>query len=123
MISNTKRVRRLQKEIYKRKGNPRYSKFIIRASDGLFLFQSSNTVMRGHDKYTLIKEPIQGIQIVDCEGCSIKELLIVGDGISEPVLIEDDIPFADDVAEGYLKDRANPFKDLSTDKLKEIAQF
>lgn len=120
---NSKRVSKLKSQVYKIKGNPTYTKFIVEAREGLFLFEANKGVIHHREHYTKLDKPIPGLEVVDCSSCSIDGLLIVGDGKSEPVIISDDIPYADEIAEGYLNNNENPYKNLSREQLIEIAGF
>jgi len=117
---NSKRVNKLRRNVYKIKGNPAYSKFIVQAKEGLYLFDSDKVVIHHKEKYSPIDKPVEGLQLLDCSEYSIDSILIVGDGKSEPVVIEDAIPFAYDIAEGYLEDSCNPFRGLGNEQLKKI---
>lgn len=122
MISN-KRVSKLKRRVYEIKGNPIYSKFMVQASDALYLFEANKEVIHHKEQYTKLEKPIEGLEIVDCSNCSIDNILIAGDGKSEPIVISDDIPFAYDIAMGYLEDSKRPFKNLSREQLIEIADI
>ncbi|MDU1412690.1 MAG: hypothetical protein E6929_07740 [Clostridium sp.] len=43
---NNKRVHKLKKEVYRIKGNHKYNKFIIKAAEGLFLFEANRDMQR-----------------------------------------------------------------------------
>jgi hypothetical protein len=117
---NNKRISKLKRDIYKKVGKLCYSNFIIQAIDGLYLFEMNKGAIFHKDKYIKIDKAIDGLEIIDYKECSIDSLLIVGDGKSEPVIIEDHIPYSERIAEGYLNNSNEPFKDFSNDELKEI---
>lgn len=125
MISN-KRISKLKKEIYKIKGKPKYSKCIVMAREGLYLFELNKVIEHHRECYKRIDDVIEGIEVIECKEYSIEDILIVGDGKSEfKVFIDDileDIP--NDVKERFkescIKNPDNPFKELSTEDLKVL---
>lgn len=119
---NSKRVLKLKKEVYKKVGNPIYSKFVVKTKEGLFLFDNNIKGIHHESKYKSIKEPIKGLIIEDLSDYCIDDILIVTDGKSEPVIILDG-PYAERIADGYANDPERPFKDFTTDELKEIADI
>lgn len=119
---NSKRVLKLKKEVYKKAGNLIYSKFVVKTKEGLFLFDTNIKGIHHKDKYKPIKEPIKGLIIEDLSEYWIDDILIVTDGKSEPVIILDG-PYAERIADGYTNNPERPFKDFTTDELKEIADI
>lgn len=120
---NNKRIAKLRRDIYKKVGKTCYSKFIVQAIEGLYLFEMNKKSIFYKDNYTKLDKAIDGLEIIDYKECSIDSLLIVGDGKSEPVIIEDNIPYAERIAEGYLNDPEEPFKNFSNDELKDISEM
>ena len=90
MLSN-KRIAKLRKEIYKIKGNPKYSKCILKTRDGLYLFQLRKSVECDKECYVPIDNVIDGLEIIECSDYSIEDILIVGNGESELIVFIDDI--------------------------------
>ena len=127
MISN-KRIARLKKEIYKIKGNPKYSKCIVKAREGLYLFQLRKGIEHHKDLYTKIDKEIEGLEVVECSEYSIEDILIVGNGESEPIVFIDDIleDIPSDVKERFksscIKNPDDPYKELSTEDLKLLVE-
>lgn len=121
---NNKRISKLKKEIYKIKGNPKYLRCIVKAREGLYLFELKKEIEHHRDCYKAIDKEIEGLEVIECGEYSIDDILIVGDGKSEfIVFMEDsleDIP--NDVKERFkkacLRNPENPYKELSTDDLK-----
>lgn len=120
---NNKRIAKLRRDIYKKVGKICYSKFIVQAKEGLYLFEMNKEAIFHKDKYTKLDKAIDELEIIDYKECSIDSLLIVGDGKSEPVIIEDNIPYAKRITEGYLNDPEDPFKNFTNDELKNISEM
>lgn len=125
---NNKRISRLKKEIYKIKGNPKYLKCIVKARDGLYLFELNKDIEHHIECYKRIESVLDGVEVIECEEYSIEDILIVGDGKSEfKVFLEDileDIPdeIKERFRESYIKNPKDPYKELSTEDLKILAQ-
>ncbi|WP_291650140.1 hypothetical protein [Clostridium sp.] len=125
MISN-KRISKLKKEIYKIKGDLKYSKFLVKTREGLYLFQLRKNTENHKECYTPIDNPRDGLEVVECSDYSIDDILIVGNGESEPTVLIDDIleDIPNDVKERFknscIKNPDNPYKELSTEDLKAL---
>ncbi len=124
MISN-KRIQRLKQNIKKAYGSKEFSKVVIRAKEGLFLFNLLEKPGSDERRVKIDKESIN-YDVAEFTDHSIDKILVVGDGRSQPVIIIDDIPEDDDFQE--LKQYADEnnilnYSELSTDDLKKIADL
>ncbi|NLK23189.1 MAG: hypothetical protein GX309_04195 [Clostridiales bacterium] len=88
---NSKRILKLRTEISKKVGQTKYIKFSIKAKEGLFLVNFNTPGNIHQSKYTRIKNLIEGLEIYDFSEWSIEDILIIGDGKSEPTTILDDV--------------------------------
>lgn len=126
MISN-KRISKLKKEIYKIKGNPKYSKFIVKTEEGLYLFNLKKGAENYKEHYTPLDKVIDGLELVECSDYSINDILILGNGENEPIVLIDDIlgNITNDVKERFkqlcIKNPNDPYKELSAEDLKFLA--
>lgn len=121
---NNRRISKLKKEIYKIKGNPKYLKCIVRAREGVYLFELKKDAKNHKECYKPIDKEIEGIEVVECSDFSIEDILIVGDGNSELVVFTDDIigDACYDLKKRFKKacinNPENPYRELSTEDLK-----
>lgn len=90
MISS-KRISKLKRNLYKIKGNPKYSKCIVKVLEGMYLFELKNNVAYHKDLYKKIDKVIDGLEVLELNDYSIEDILIAGDGISELVVFTGDI--------------------------------
>lgn len=88
---NDKRIGKLKKEIKKKIGSIEYIKFNIKTKEGLYLFDINAPGEHHKDKYTKIDKVVEGLETCDLSEYSIENILIVGDGKTEPVFILGDI--------------------------------
>lgn len=123
---NSKRMSKLKKDIYKIKGNPKYLKCIVKAREGLYLFELNRDIEHHRGCYKAIDKEIEGLEVIECGDYSIENILIVGDGKSELVVFTDDIleDIPNDVKVRFknscIKNSDNPYKELSTEDLKAL---
>lgn len=128
MISN-KRIAKLKKDIYKIKGNPKYSKFIVKTRDGLYLFEYKKGIEHHKECYKPIDNVIDGLELIECIEYSIEDILIIGNGEKEPIVLIDDISLdiPNDVRgrfkESCIKNPNNPYEELSTEDLKILIGY
>lgn len=120
---NNKRVCKLKKDIKKKLGNIECIKFYVKTKEGLYLFNFNAPGVHHKDKYTKIDKVIEGLKLYDLSEYSIDDILIVGDGKSEPTVIIDDTPYKDKIIDGYMNYPDEPFKNFSNEELKEIANI
>lgn len=88
---NSKRILKLRRKISKTVGQTKYIKFNIKTKEGLYLFNLNTPGKHHKDKYTKIDKPVEGLEIYDFAECNIEDILIVGNGKSEPTTILDDV--------------------------------
>ena len=100
MIS-IKRINLIKRELIKKNGDGKNTKFIINSKDGLYLVDLRNEF----NKYTKIDFVIKGYKVEELHELAIKDILVCGDGKTEPIIITDDIP--DDA--GELNDMINSY--------------
>lgn len=123
---NNKRISKLKKEIYKIKGNPKYLRCIVKAREGLYLFELNKDIEHHKECYKPIDKEIEGLEVIECSNYSIENIFIVGDGKSELVVFTDDVleDIPNDVKERFkeacIKNPENPYKELSTEDLKVL---
>lgn len=122
---NNKRIQRLKQNIKKAYGSKEFSKVVIRAKEGLFLFNLLEKPGSDERRIKLDTEIVND-DISEFTDHSIDKILVVGDGRAQPVIIIDDFPEDDDFQE--LKQYADKnnilnYSELSTDDLKKIADL
>lgn len=88
---NSKRILKLRTEISKKIGQTKYIKFNIKAKEGLFLVNFNTPGNIHQSKYTKIDKPVEGLETYDLSAWSIEDILIIGNGKSEPTTILDDV--------------------------------
>lgn len=88
---NSKRMSKLKKDIYKIKGNPKYLKCIVKAREGLYLFELNRDIEHHKECYKPIDKEIEGLEVIECNDYSIEDILIVGNGNSEFKVFIDDV--------------------------------
>lgn len=88
---NSKRISKLKKDIYKIKGNPKYLRCIVKAREGLYLFELNKGIEHHRGCYKAIDKEIEGLEVIECGDYSIENILIVGDGNSEFKVFIDDV--------------------------------
>ena len=120
---NDKRIGKLKKEIKKKIGIIEYIRFNVKTKEGLYLFDINAPGEHHKDKYTKIDEIIEGLKLYDLSEYSIEDILIVGDSKSEPTVIIDDIPYKNEIIDGYMNNPEEPFKNFSDEQLKEISNI
>lgn len=122
MISS-KRVNKLKRNIEKMYSVIDTHKFIVKAKEGLFLFDQ--TELKTEEKRKKINEVIKGIEVFNCSEVSINNILIVGAPGSNKTIIIDDIE-EDPEGMKILREYFNAanmliYSDLTNEQLKEIA--
>lgn len=123
MISS-KRVNKLKKDInmiYKKASE---TTFIIKAKEGLFLYDlTKNPLIESQKKQ--IEKPIRGIEIEDISESSIENIVVVaGEGYHLNVIIDDieDDPEGKRIFKEYfIENNILNYKNLTNEQLKEIA--
>ena len=112
MIS-IKRINLIKRELIKKNGDGKNTKFIINSKDGLYLVDLRNEF----NKYTKIDFVIKGYKVEELHEFAIKDILVCGNGKTEPVIITDDIP--DDA--GELNDMINSYpEEVQSSALRQI---
>lgn len=91
MIANRKRLLKIENAIKKKYAYSSYSKFIIKAKDGLYLVD----LHKWSNRYTKIDSLIDGYLVEDLQEFTMEHILVCGDGSYEPIFIIDD--FEDDI--------------------------
>lgn len=117
---NSKRISKLKKDIKDKIGDIKYIKFNVKTKEGLYMIDINAP---GESKYIKIDKPIEELITYDFSEYSVKDILIVGDGKTEPVSIVDDIPYKEKIIKGYLNNPEEPFKDFTNDELIEISDI
>lgn len=123
MISN-KRIQRLKQNIKKAYGSKEFSKVVIRAKEGLFLFNLLEKP--GSDEREIkLDEEIINYDVSEFPNCSINDILVVGDGRAEPVIIYGSLEDDDFQEVKQYADENNilNYSELSTEDLKKIAHL
>lgn len=128
-IVSKNRINKIRKELENKIGKEEYSKFIIRAKDGLFLFHMKRDPFR-EKYYDCIEKEIPGLKIADCSHCNIKDIIVAGDGTQEPVIICIDMSDDEEIQKAIRKvkaDNTSPgklnFEDVSTEELIKIVDY
>lgn len=85
---NSKRISKLKKDIKDKIGDIKYIKFNVKTKEGLYVIDLNAP---GKRKYIKIDKPIEELITYDFSEYSVKDILIVGDGKTEPVAIVEDI--------------------------------
>ena len=122
-----KRMNSIKKELKKIIGAIDCSKFIVKAKDGLFLFDLKNQQRR----YEKIDSEIPGYKVEDLKEFSIENIIVCGDGSHETVTIiidylPEDIEELNNMVDSYNEDIQpevlnETLKHLNTETLKKIA--
>ncbi|MBY6836271.1 hypothetical protein FDG50_01845 [Clostridium botulinum] len=123
MIS-TKRISKLKRDIKNKYGMQEYAKLVIKAEEGLFLFDlTQNPAIDNQRKK--IEEELTGYKVKDYSNYSIEDILVVGDGRAEPIVIYGSLE--DDDFRGIKKysnkDNVINYSELSKEQLIEIVDM
>lgn len=123
------RINKIKKDLENKLGKEEYRKFIVKAKDGLFLFDMLKNPFY-EDRYMHVEKEIPGLEIVDCSHCNIRDIIVAGNGTQEPVIICIDIPDDEELEKAIMKvkaDNTSPtrlnFEDLSNEELKKIIDY
>ncbi|KEI10831.1 hypothetical protein Z957_12350 [Clostridium sp. K25] len=124
-IISRKRIINIKKELEKKIGKEEYTRFIIRAKNGLFLIDLTKKPIYSH-----IKKEIPGLEIEDCLNCNMEDIIVAGDGTMEPVIICMDMPDDEEIEKAIRKVKADNtkesklnFEDVSTEELIKIVDY
>lgn len=88
---NSRRISKLKRNLYKIKGNPKYSKCIVKVMEGMYLFELKNNAAHHKDLYKKIDKVIDGLEVIELNDYSIEDILVAGNGLSELVVFTGDI--------------------------------
>ena len=91
------------------------SNFIIRAKDGLYLYDSIN-------KRKEINVALIGYEIKDFSNFSIKDIFVMYINENNPIVITDKLE-DDQLLKKYFNDNILNFKELTTDEIKELIEY
>ncbi|MBY6931872.1 hypothetical protein [Clostridium botulinum] len=121
---NTKRISKLKRDIKNKYGMQEYAKFVVKAEEGLFLFNLTQNPAIDNQRKKIEKE-LTGYKVNDYSNYSIEDILVVGDGRTEPIVIygclEDD-EFRD-IKKYSNKDNVINYSELSKEQLIEIVDM
>lgn len=127
-ISRSK-INKIKRELENKIGKEEYRKFIIKAKDGLFLFDMQKDPFY-EKRYVQVENEISGLEIEDCSHCNIEDIIVAGNGTQEPVIICIDIPDDEELEKAFTKVKADNtsttglnFEDLSNEELKKIIDY
>ena len=121
---NNRRIQRLKQNIKKTYGSKEFSKVYVKAKEGIFLFNLLEKP--GADERRIkLNDEIINHEISEFTDYSINEILVVGDGRVEPVIIygaleDDDFQNVKQYAD---ENNILNYSELSTDDLKKIADL
>lgn len=127
-IISKNKINKIKRNLEGSIGKQEYTKFIIKAKDGLFLFDLSKNPFY-EDIYIPIEKELQGLIVEDCSKCLIENIIVAGNGKSEPVIITmDDLEEVPEELQYNFKDAcinnpSDPFSELTTEELKVLANI
>lgn len=116
---NSKRISKLTRDIKKVYGSKEYQKIIVKAKEGLFLFNLTTSVT-GESKRKKISKAVPECNINDLSETSIKDILVVGDGESIPIFIDGELEEDHVIKEYANESNILNFKELTNEELKNV---
>lgn len=127
-VSRSK-INKIKRDLENKLGKEEYRKIIIKAKDGLFLFDMLKNPLH-EERYMSIENEVPGIEVMDCSHCNISDIIVAGNGTQEPVIICIDIPDDEELEKAIMKVKADNtslsglnFEDLSNEELKKIIDY
>lgn len=109
------RIIKIKNGIERKMGKEEPSNFIIRAKDGLYLYDSIN-------KRKEINTALIGYEIKDFSNFSIKDIFVIYINENNPIVITDNLK-EDQLLRKYFNDNILNFKELTTDEIKELIEY
>lgn len=115
---SSKRIAKLTRDIKKVYGSKEYQKIIVKAKEGLFLFNlKANSP---GDKRKKIREVIPECNVDDLSSTSIEDILVVGDGTTIPIVIYGKLEDNHIIKEYANESNILNFKELTNEELKNV---
>lgn len=121
---NNRRIQRLKHNIKKAYAPKEFSKVVIRAKEGLFLFNLFEKPGSAERRIKIDKEIIN-YDVSEITNHSIDKIIVVGDGKTQPVIIVKDGPKDDEFerVKQYADKGILNYKDLSNTELMALSNI
>ncbi|MHC6178645.1 hypothetical protein ACYUJ6_02125 [Clostridium sp. JNZ X4-2] len=124
MFLRTK-INSIKSELKKRVQDENNFKAIVKAREGLFLFDL-NKGLNVEGKCIPIEKGIQGIEINDCSDHPIGNIVATYDDTNNQIdvkVVPEDIPYSKRIAAGYLNNPQRPFESFTDSELEKIIEY